>query len=305
MKKTISILLIFLLLLAMLLHPLLTVKAAADGLSLWYTKILPALLPFAILADVLIGSNGFYLLVRFFYPLIRLLLPVSREGAFPLLAGFTFGFPMGSRICARMVNENLLDLDEASIIFIISNNISPIFITSYIVHEQLKLDALLPVTILLLYLPPLIYGRIMFLHMHRKNWQKESASRLKINFSIIDAGILNGFEILCKLGGYIMLFSILTRLLWYYCTQNILQLMLTAPLEITNGIAILTAFVHPQQLCYALVIALTSLGGICGIAQTLSMVSATALPMKRYILVKALLALCSGILAYLLFPLHI
>lgn len=302
MKKTISLLILFFGLLLLLFHPIATVNAAALGLTIWYQNILPALLPFAILSDILVSSNAFYQIARLLYPAVRLLLPCSRNGTFPLMAGFLFGFPMGSRICARMVSEGKLSRQEASVIFIISNNISPIFITSYIVHDMLGADRLLLPTLLLLYVPPLVYGRIAYGRMEQPPRQKEAAPRLKMDFSIVDAGIMNGFEILCKLGGYIMLFSIFTALLQLYVASPFWQTVLASPLEITNGIARIAASGYPLRSIYAGMIALTSLGGICGIAQTYSMVAEVRLPMKRYVLVKALLAVFTGGLAYFLYP---
>lgn len=131
MKKTISLLILFLCLILLFLHPMLTVSAAANGLMLWYQNILPALLPFAILSNILISSGAFYHISGILYPVIRILIPCSRNACFPLLAGFLFGFPMGSRICAQMLEENQLSREEAVILFAICNNISPMFIARY------------------------------------------------------------------------------------------------------------------------------------------------------------------------------
>lgn len=302
MKKTISLILLFFGILLLLFHPTVTVHAAAQGLAIWYQNILPALLPFAIISDILISSNAFFQIARILHPLARLILPCTKNGAFPIIAGFLFGFPMGSRICAQMVEEGKLSHREASTIFVISNNISPIFITSYIVHDRLRADHLILPVLLLLYVPPLIYGRIAYRRMQECPKQTETAPRLKMNFSIVDAGIMNGFEILCKLGGYIMLFSILTAFLQLYVSHPLWQTILAAPLEITNGIALITSAGYPARIAFTGVIALTSMGGICGIAQTYSMVSKVQLPMKRYILVKLLLALSAGCIAYFIYP---
>ncbi len=71
------------------------VRAAADGLVLWYEQVLPTLLPFAILSNVLIYSNYLQYVTRYTAPVIRRLFPVSENGAFVLFSGFLFGFPMG------------------------------------------------------------------------------------------------------------------------------------------------------------------------------------------------------------------
>lgn len=209
---------------------------------------------------------------------------------------------MGSRICAQMLEENQLSKEEATILFAICNNISPMFIASYIVHDTLRQDSLLLPTFGILYLPPLILCRILYAFQRKSLTQKETAPRLKLNFSIIDAGIMNGFEILCKLGGYIMLFSILLEQIIFYVPQKLLQLPLCIPLEVTNGIRQISEEAFSPQLDYALILSLTAFGGLCGFAQTYSMVACQKLSMKYYLLVRISLAFCAFLLGYMIYP---
>ena len=301
MKKSISIFAIFLLLFLMLLHPISTVKAAAYGLLLWYEHILPALLPFAILSDLLIHSNGCLYLSSFLQPFVKILVKCSRQGAFPLIAGFLFGFPMGSRICSQMVASGQLSKEEASVLFLVCNNISPSFIISYIVHDTMGRDTLFLPTLLCLYLPAVVLGHFIAAK-HIFPSHKNTTSGLKINFSILDVGIMNSFEMMCKLGGYIILFSILTQLIELYCPTPFWELILTAPLEITNGVALLGNSSLPVRVKYACILSLTAFGGVCGIAQTYSMVHTAKLPMKQYVLTHLLLAGISGLCGYLIYP---
>ena len=65
---------------------------------------------------------------------------------------------------------------------------------------------------------------------------------------------MNGFEILCKLGGYIMLFSILLEQITFYVPQKLLQLPLCISLEVTNGIRQISEEALSPQLGYALIL---------------------------------------------------
>lgn len=301
MKKIVPVLAVFFLLAAMLANPIVSVKAAAHGLLLWYEHILPALLPFSILSDILIHSNACFVVSEVLYVLIHPFLPCSRQGTFPVVAGFLFGFPMGSRICAQMVCGGQLDASEADCLFPFCNNISPIFIISFIVHDTLGNDGLLPVTLLCLYIPAWLVGYFLLRRQHASE-KKMPAAGLKINFSIIDAGIMNSFEMMCKLGGYIMLFSIITELMQNLCPGSILVTGLAAPLEITNGIALLQSLALNARIKYTCILALTAFGGLCSMVQTYSMVYPAGLSMKKYIRIRLLLACTSGICAYLLYP---
>ena len=126
------ILIILLCLFYILKYPAVTVNAAANGLVLWFEHILPALLPFAILSNIIISSNILPSLTGKILPILKHIIPVSESGAFVLLSGFLFGFPMGSKNCAELLRQNKITKEEADILFIITNNMSPVFIQSYI-----------------------------------------------------------------------------------------------------------------------------------------------------------------------------
>ena len=64
MRKTISVICVFVFILFILLFPEVTVHAAADGLLLWYTSLLPTLLPLGILSNILIASGYFHYITK-------------------------------------------------------------------------------------------------------------------------------------------------------------------------------------------------------------------------------------------------
>ncbi len=274
------------------------VRAAADGLVLWYEQVLPTLLPFAILSNVLIYSNYLQYVTRYTAPVIRRLFPVSENGAFVLFSGFLFGFPMGSRNCAELLRCGGISKKEADVLFIVTNNISPVFISSYILCQQLNMPSLTLLSYAVLYLPPLAAGRILL----RKNTaadclQKKPASRFQMNFKIMDAGIMNGFETLTRLGGYIMLFSMIASMVKKLPLPALCSLVVTGMTEITNGISLLKDAPLSPGLCYVLAMTFTAFGGLSGIAQTSSMVRDTGLSLKKYSLLKCLLTTVSALLA--------
>ena len=162
------------------------------------------------------------------------------------------------------------------------------------------------VTLLILYFPALLLGSILLSTDARRtkdrtafHAQKQPASGSQMNFKIIDTGIMDGFETLTRLGGYIMLFSMIASLLQKLPIPHILTLILTGMVEITNGIAMLPDSGLPKSTQYVLAVVYTAFGGLSGIAQTSSMIRDTPLSIKRYCIAKLLLAACCGLLACL------
>ena len=292
------ILIILLCLFYILKYPAVTVNAAANGLVLWFEHILPALLPFAILSNIIISSDILPSLTGKILPILKHIIPVSESGAFVLLSGFLFGFPMGSKNCAELLRQNKITKEEADILFIITNNMSPVFIQSYILEQQLKLHGYFVLSLLILYLPPLILGSFLLRKQKASDFShKKSASRSKINFQIVDAGIMNGFETLTKIGGYIMIFSILASCFSMLPLPNQAKLCFIGITELTNGIHAISHTSMTKGSQYVLAMIFTAFGGLSGIAQTSAMIKDTGLSIKRYCFIKAVLAIITGLLA--------
>lgn len=305
MKKSIYAAAILIFLLYILIFPQESVQAAALGLTLWQEKMLPTLLPFSILSYILIHSGILDSFARAVHRLLRPLFPISSAGVFPLTAGLLFGFPMGSKITAELVSSGKMSHEEGQRLYCICNNISPMFVSSFILSDCLKRPGLRLPTYLILYAPPL--ALYMIKNRHRRfaspleGSQKKPAS---MNLQIIDAGIMNGFETLAKLGGYIVLFAILAQMTLLIPLQSpLFHCMLLGFTEITNGIAFTARQALPFEAAYPLMIAFTAFGGLSGLAQTSSMIKETGFSLLPYLKTKLLSTALSFALA-LLFVCH-
>ena len=117
---------------------------------------------------------------------------------------------------------------------------------------------------------------------------------------------MDSFEAIVKVGGYIIVFSVLLSLLdMLPVSQNLF--LLTAPsLEMTNGILLLKKNLQDPLICYPAVIGLTSFGGFCSAAQTRCMLDGTGLKIGPYIIEKLAAALAASLMAFLclLFLIH-
>ena len=301
MKKRLSIFIIMLFILFILIYQSDCVAAAANGLILWYENILPALLPFTIFSNILIQSGYLDDMIRAASPLLSRMFFQHPQAAYPIISGFLFGFPIGSKTTADLMREGKLTIQEANILCAMCNNISPVFVGSYLLISSLEIYHMTWITYAILDLPPLISG--LFLRSRQKACcgKKKSASRSNLNFQIIDAGIMNGFETLLKLGGYIMLFSLMAQMCVRVAGKNELLLMcLTGFTEITNGIHVIAQSIsYPLAFKYPMIIGFTAFGGLSGFAQTASMVKETGISMRFYLAFRLVQTIISTLLAFL------
>lgn len=290
MKKIMYIIIVIGFLIYILAFPEKSVSAAAIGLNLWYENMLPTLLPFSILSYILIHSGILDSFAGFIHRLVGKFFPISSAGIYPLTAGLLFGFPMGSKITADLVESGKMSREEGQRLFCACNNISPMFVGSFILGESLGQPQLRLATYLILYVPPLVLYMLWNRKQHFRTpaavSEKKAAS---MNLQLIDAGIMNGFETLAKLGGYIIMFAILAQMTTLLpITNPILKCLLIGLTEITNGISYTAGQGLGFSLAYPLMIAFTAFGGLSGFAQTASMVKDSGFSMLPYLKMKLL-----------------
>lgn len=272
-------------------------EGARGGLILWFTQLLPALLPFGILSYIVLASKLF----------------PSAGGAekkagkisglewYIILCGFLFGFPIGSKLAADSCHEGQISRKNAVILSCFTNNLSPVFVTTAL-REQLQLPTgALPYV--LLYGIPFAAGVIwLFMAGEPVSLQKKSASRFRLNMQIIDAGIMNGFETLIRICGYVMMFSIISQMIGLLPVGNELtKIILTGCLEVTNGIGLLAKANLSLSIKYLLALVFLSWNGLSGFCQTASLLKRERLPLMYYLKTKLVFAALTGTIAAILF----
>jgi hypothetical protein len=122
----------------------------------------------------------------------------------------------------------------------------------------------------------------------------------RFTFDLLDSSIMNGFEIVTKIGGYIILFSILAQIIKEIGPEtSFLKAFLMGILEITTGINQICNSKLDSNTKIVLVSVITSFGGFSGIAQTKSVLGDTRLSIRSYLIVKMMSAAISFLLALL------
>ena len=280
----------------MLFFPSKILYAATNGLLLWFQILIPSLLPFFIITNLLIQSNTISYIVKFFGPIFQKLYRVSPHGSFAVLCGFLCGYPLGAKVTADLVKQKQISVKEGNYLLSFCNNTSPAFISSYIVLKQLKEPDLLIPSLFILYISPTICS-FLFYRFHkafRSSLPAATSKSLRLHFGMLDDSIMNAFETITKIGGYIILFSILFEIL----RETPLYLFLPL-LEITNGITYLTTLPLRFVWLYVYTMGLTSFGGLCAIAQTYSVIQGSNLSLSAYIIEKLITALVTSFLAFI------
>ena len=214
MKRFISIICIILFFICMLIFPQAVFQGASAGLLLWFNTVLPTLLPFIILSNLLIHTGAVNVIARIVSPVLCRLFRVSPYGAFTILTGFLCGCPMGSKVTADLLKKGNISKSEGRYLLSFCNNTSPMFIISYVIWQNLGCtDITLPLLLITLLAPVLLSFLFRLFYHIPKDISCPYVTDIRQNSSkdntmSLDACIMNGFETITRIGGYIMLFSI-------------------------------------------------------------------------------------------------
>jgi hypothetical protein len=277
-------------------------EGATTGLMLWFHNVIPLLLPFMLLSRLLVSN------------IYRKEHSGKNAILLTILPGLLCGYPIGAYIIKNCLDNNLYSKRTAAILLPLCNNASPMFITGFIVQKSLCSIISVPVVFAILYLPYIVYVLIStiycpkskndFYYPIEKHFPKnEAASAFDIQELIYSINTIGVYIILCSVAAELLLAANGKLFAIGYTTanQNALINILLSSIEITRGVELITGFdFFNQQKITALILALTSFGGISSILQTRQVIQNSGLSIKKYILVKLICGCASYFLALLM-----
>lgn len=270
----------------MLCFPIITLSGAAKGIHLWFNVVLPSILPCIIISNILVALFGKNLKMPWLYI---------------VFSGLLCGYPLGAKACSDLYGNNPKACRETQFLLALVNCVSPMFLCSFVIIQLLGMRESLPL-LAFLYYAPLLLLTICTLYIKR-NFLKEPYNNIVLQpqpfIDIVDSAILGGFEIIARLGGYIMLFSILAEFIQHLCPYPFITSVVSGMLEISSGSAYIAAGAKSWFRLPLLLFCL-HFGGFSCIAQTSSILSGTFYSIKKYTYHKLIIASVCTAISYLM-----
>lgn len=289
--KKIFLILIFLL---MLLLNTSTKNGTIIGLNIWLNNIVPVLFPYILIINIIMLFEAFTTVSFFIYPFLSKIFKVSKNGCFCIIVGFLCGFPIGIKLINDMVSDKKLTPSEGNYLATFCNNISPSFYLNIVISGNFMQNSdyinnyynplLHIIFILLPYLASIICSFIYrFLHkVDIINLCEQNTKKQPNTPENISSCILNTFDSLFTIGGYIIIFSIISNILLTRINlPPIYNSILNTFIDITNSAILFKN--QSARLLITILIPLCSFGGISALFQALSFIKHKELSKKIFV----------------------
>lgn len=328
----------FITILFMILHPQDTLDAALQGFTLWSRVVLPALFPFLVAAGLLFPLGMVDYLGILLEPIMAPLFRLPGCASLPVFMGFTSGFPVGAILTRRLYDEKRISLSEAEHLLAFTNNSSPLFILGSVGIGLFGNPAVGLLLLLTHYGSNFLVGlSLRFTHpkvqlptshqqlltqANQALHQHRQEQPLSIGKIMGDA-IHSAFVSILTIAGFIVIFSVLTRMFSYWGGMEILAQMFLpfthllglSPQVVTGlsqglfemtlgcqSIAGTSADLASQLTALVLI---TAFSGISIIAQIMSIMASVPIRWKRFLLCRGLQMGLSLLLLRILSPLFL
>ena len=113
---------------AVILFPEDAFKSSVSGLRLWFDIVLPALLPFFVLAEIMMGLGVIHFIGVLLEPFMRPLFRIPGAGAFAVAIGLAAGYPLGAKVAGDLTRARLATGVEGERLVAFANTADPLFL---------------------------------------------------------------------------------------------------------------------------------------------------------------------------------
>lgn len=219
LKKVSIVLLIVLIIIK---RPTIT-AAIIDAINIWITNIFPALFPILIISDLIISTDLITTITNIIGSLFNRLFKVSKYSSYVFFMSMLSGCPSNGKYIKDLLDNNLIDKDEAMKILSMSLLYNPLLIlaiTPYLKRSDAYFIIILNIVINLI---------IGFINRRHKCNFKDGQQLIPKSFNLI-ASISKTIDTLLLVLGSLVLFIALSSLISYN------HPLLDGIFEITNGI---------------------------------------------------------------------
>jgi sporulation integral membrane protein YlbJ len=322
------------------LYPQQSLASAIQGISIWWEVLFPALFPFFVISELLLGLGLVHFIGGLFDPMMRPVFRIPGYGGFVMAMGFAAGYPVSARLTSQLWEQRLINRDEAERLVAFTTTSDPIFLIGAVAVGFFHNPGLAVILALSHYGGGIILGLLMryhgktnpdsppqikklqgsllknaFLAMHQARNQDGRSIGIMLN-----QAIQTSLKLVFVIGGLVIFVSVILEQLSLIGIMNLtyaifaflfhfvhLPSLLSPALvngifEVTLGSKAVGGAVPSIPLIHKVAIAsfILSWGGLCVHAQIISLLTQTNLRYMPFVIARLIHGLIAMLLVYVL-----
>lgn len=108
--------------------PEVAIQASLRGVKVWWEVLFPALFPFFVLSELLLGFGVVHFAGTLLDPLMRPLFRLPGAGGFVVAMGFASGYPVGAKLTSRLMEQKWVNRSQGERLVEMTTTSDPIFL---------------------------------------------------------------------------------------------------------------------------------------------------------------------------------
>lgn len=267
--------------------------------DIWFNNLIPSMLPFYIISDILVNYGFVDILAFIFNKIIYNLFGLSGNASFVIFFSMLTGFPSSAKYIKKLLDENLLTIDEANKLIRFTHFSNPLFIINVI--GAIVNDKVLALFVLISHYLSNFIIAFLFRNPKIKSEAVKHQNQPKSLGEILTKSFLASFDAFLIILGSLITFKILIRILYHYNNFNdYFSLILESFLEITQGLFRLKSLNLSNNIKAIISSSIISFGGCCIHMQVCSLLSQTKIKYSSYLIGRLLQLVISPIILALI-----
>ena len=332
-QRLIIIFLALIIIILIISFPKQSLSAALKGLNTWLNVVLPSLLPFFIVSDIMIQLGLVDFLSAMLNPIMKPLFNCPGHSSFVWIMSMASGYPMGAKLVASLYEEGSISKVEGQRMLAFCNTSGPLFMIGAVGIGMLQSPKAGKIIAVSHYTAALVLGLLFRFYGRQKESIRVSSTKPRIKSAlqellmansksnkslgnILSSSVKSSMESQVLIGGFIILFSVIINLLipeqaannsnlsankWIFSFPREWQLMKplgAGILEITTGCQLLGDSIADFKNKLIAASFIIGWGGFSIHSQAISLLANTDLSISLYLVSKFLHGLFAAGITY-------
>ena len=332
-QRLIIIFLALIIIILIISFPKQSLSAALKGLNTWLNVVLPSLLPFFIVSDIMIQLGFVDFLSAMLNPIMKPLFNCPGHSSFVWIMSMASGYPMEAKLVASLYEEGSISKVEGQRMLAFCNTSGPLFMIGAVGIGMLQSPKAGKIIAVSHYTAALVLGLLFRFYGRQKDNTRTYSTKPKIKSAfqelllgnsksnkslgnILSSSVKSSMESQVLIGGFIILFSVIINLLipeqaannsnlsankWIFSFPREWQLMKplgAGILEITTGCQLLGDSIADFKNKLIAASFIIGWGGFSIHSQAISLLANTDLSISLYLVSKFLHGLFAAGITY-------